>query len=563
MDEKMSSVRTSSLRKKLLIVVPLVGIIPLLLATGFTYWYASGALEDAELDNVTAMRNTRAQHIAQYYETIEAQVKTAAHDVLVIDALKAFAAAYHALPAELGWNADNGVGARTREAAVADARRFYLGPLRSAYEAAATRTVQCESWVPVEDAVLAAQVRYITSNPRSIGAKHLLDRPTEGTTSYDDAHARFHPMLRGFMEAFGYYDIFIVDLHGDVVYTVGKEVDFGTSLESGPYKDSGLADVARRALAAERADTVFVADYTPYAPSYDEPASFIGAPVFDGGAMIGAVVFQMPIDRINTIMTADAGGQETEETYLVGKDLLMRSASRFDGKDSILAAKVDTDAVRRALQGQTGNGRIIDYRGSEVLSAWMPLDALGMGYALISEVDVEEALAPAAKLLRWMLILTAALAVAAFLVSLWAASRLAAPVGKVTERLEGLAESLLTEAQEQQAGAAEQSSAVEETRQTFQGLLTASSDMHRIGGEVLENAEVGQQSAQTIGGRIGELSTHSKQITEILMLVKEIANKSEILALNAALEGTKAGEAGRGFSLVEYRELVIVHPPPG
>ena len=35
-----------------------------------------------------------------------------------------------------------------------------------------------------------------------------------------------------------------------------------------------------------------------------------------------------------------------------------------------------------------------------------------------------------------------------------------------------------------------------------------------------------------------------------MALVKEIANKSEILALNAALEGTKAGEAGRGFSLV-------------
>ena len=74
--------------------------------------------------------------------------------------------------------------------------------------------------------------------------------------------------------------------------------------------------------------------------------------------------------------------------------------------------------------------------------------------------------------------------------------------------------------------------------------------LNRIGSEVLERAEIGQQSAKTIGERIGELSTHSKQITDVLTLVEKIANKSEILALNAALEGTKAGEAGRGFSLV-------------
>ena len=84
---------------------------------------------------------------------------------------------------------------------------------------------------------------------------------------------------------------------------------------------------------------------------------------------IGALVFQMPIDRINDIMTARAGDQETEETYLVGKDKLMRSASRFEGKASILATKVDTEAVRQALQGETGSGRISDYRGREVLSA--------------------------------------------------------------------------------------------------------------------------------------------------------------------------------------------------
>jgi methyl-accepting chemotaxis protein len=67
---------------------------------------------------------------------------------------------------------------------------------------------------------------------------------------------------------------------------------------------------------------------------------------------------------------------------------------------------------------------------------------------------------------------------------------------------------------------------------------------------VLANAESTQRNNQIITERIGELTARSQRIVEILEVIKDIANKSELLALNAALEGTKAGEAGRGFSLV-------------
>ena len=46
------------------------------------------------------------------------------------------------------------------------------------------------------------------------------------------------------------------------------------------------------------------------------------------------------------------------------------------------------------------------------------------------------------------------------------------------------------------------------------------------------------------------LRRHVDDINGLLESIKEVANKSEVLALNASLEGVKAGEAGRGFSLV-------------
>ena len=137
------------------------------------------------------------------------------------------------------------------------------------------------------------------------------------------------------------------------------------------------------------------------------------------------------------------------------------------------------------------------------------------------------------------------------LVALLALSkRLLTPVQTVGDRIHDVAESMRATSQEQEVGAAEQSAAVEETRQTFASLLDATRNLSRAGADVLGHAEVGQKNAQAIARRIEDLSTSTRSITEILALVKAIANKSEILSLNAALEGTKAGEAGRGFSLV-------------
>jgi methyl-accepting chemotaxis protein len=108
----------------------------------------------------------------------------------------------------------------------------------------------------------------------------------------------------------------------------------------------------------------------------------------------------------------------------------------------------------------------------------------------------------------------------------------------------------LATAQQQERGATEQSSAVEETNRTLTSLLGSAREIAQAAQGVTRNAELTQDNSRQMAARIGELSRQVERITEILELIKGIASKSEILALNAALEGTKAGEAGRGFSLV-------------
>ena len=141
------------------------------------------------------------------------------------------------------------------------------------------------------------QRRYITDNPNEVGKKDLLDTAGNGD-AYDAVHNIYHPAFREHLREFGYYDIFLFDLKGNLVYTVFKEADYATNLLTGEWKDTGLGKVYAQSLEAEGAGSFSFSDFETYAPSNGAPASFLAAPVVDNGNKIGVIAFQMPADHI-------------------------------------------------------------------------------------------------------------------------------------------------------------------------------------------------------------------------------------------------------------------------
>ncbi|MFC1849059.1 methyl-accepting chemotaxis protein [candidate division CSSED10-310 bacterium] len=66
----------------------------------------------------------------------------------------------------------------------------------------------------------------------------------------------------------------------------------------------------------------------------------------------------------------------------------------------------------------------------------------------------------------------------------------------------------------------------------------------------INGMEIIQQQVQIIRNKIGSLSSHTSEISEIISTVKDLAEQSNVLALNALIEAARAGEHGRGFAVV-------------
>lgn len=231
---------------------------------------------------------------------------------------------------------------------------------------------------------------YITDNPYPLGWRRQLERALDDS-DYSSAHATLHDTARRLVGERGYYDFFLIDPQGNVIYTVEKEADYATNLNSGAFRETGLAEAYRRAVDASVRGSVVLTDMERYAPSADAPAMFAAAAILSRRSeVLGVLAMQVPIDPIRDIMQFTGGMGRTGETYLVGEDLLMRSDSRFSHESTILRVQVDTDTAVRALKGEQGAKFTDDYRGIEVLSAYGPMELDGFRWAVMAEIDRAE-----------------------------------------------------------------------------------------------------------------------------------------------------------------------------
>lgn len=273
-------------------------------------------------------------------------------------------------------------------------------------------------------------------------------------------------MLRSFADRFGYSDLYLIAADtGDVVYSVGKSVDFGTNLLDGPYRNSNLGRLLEDLRADPEPGRVVFSDYDFYLPSRNAPAGFVASPVTNptSGAFFGVVAMQLPVDEIDRVMTGAgeweaSGFGETGEAYLVGPDLTMRSQARplvesreeylagLSAEDlepatvelidrygsSVLLQPVDTVAGRAGIGGASGTEVVRDYRGVRTLASYAPLELPGLAWGIVAQFDLDEATAPVLDLQRSLLVAAGIIVLVVTGLTMLLASVFVRPVERLT-----------------------------------------------------------------------------------------------------------------------------------
>jgi hypothetical protein len=400
---------------KLLFGFLVTTLFALIVISGASFYSAREQLRMVTFERLTAARETKKAEIEKIFREFTAQCLTISESSMTFSAMDTLRTGFSAMD----------VSDAEFEECKKELTAFYESEFLPKINETVTTKKSVGEFFPQDRKTIIFQAKYIARNPNLLISKREYSS-TGDNSEYDKAHILYHAIYTKYATRFGFSDIYFIDVDtGYVLFNIGKSVDYATNLLTGPFKDTQLAETFRECQKTSDENYVQITDFGFYEPLYGTPTAFIGTPIFREGKKMGVLVFQLPVNTINTIMTydkrwIDAGLGTTGEVYLRGNDKLMRSLSRFFIEDrtsylnKLQDLKVDRETIDKIkiynttillqhvgdalekISDSSPAGTLIDkdYLGVNTLYEYAPLTIQGLQWGIVAKISSDEAFAP-------------------------------------------------------------------------------------------------------------------------------------------------------------------------
>ena len=597
----------------------------------------SDALVKSNMALLDAVKESKKEHIVDFFSSIENLLLSRTADSATVQALWSLDEGFEELEEMQDVSSEE-----IKSSLLKHYKNEYINRINFDIKGAKTKQT-ADKYLPKGTSAQIAQYLYIVENENAIGQKDKLVMSRKHKETYSANHVQVHPVYKKILDNYGLYDIFIVNANGDVVYSVFKEKDFGTNLINGVYSDSGLAEAFKKASKIKNGEVTF-ADFKPYEPSYNEPAIFLASPLYFRDSFEGAVIFQLPKEKISNVINFNgdfekAGLGKTGKASLISIDGAMKNDSRFlktmtdpDVKaagTTISVVKINSKSADAIKKGASGSWIVDDHRGIKVLSSYGPIEVFGQSWGIIVDIDEAEVLENVNEIRNIILGISAIIFVVLLLISIFliqkaiilklktlqdASYDLAEGEGDLTQKIsvpkgDEISEvaqninafidkvrSTVSEAKTSSSQNTDISQTLSDTSSSMKEKATEESELvnrvslegkelQNVLADSIEQAKVTKEDIDSAGNilrgankqivnlaneiqerakdelelshKLEQLSADATQVKDVLTVISDIADQTNLLALNAAIEAARAGEHGRGFAVVadEVRKL--------
>ncbi|GAA0773154.1 HAMP domain-containing protein [Roseibium denhamense] len=381
---------------------------------------------------------------------------------------------------------------------------------------------------------------YITNNEHPAGQRDELVRA--GRKPYDRSHKTYHPLLRRIMSENGYGDLVMIDMAGNIVYSVKKFDDFAVNLRSGDWPETPIAKVFEMAVSSQP-DETYMLDLENYAAAGGSPISMMAVPVTIGRKTIGVLAVHMPTAKLSEGLARYAGLGETGNVFwLNANGLIQNDSARTPQASELNSDALDRMELKNAFSGGQGFITLPDFEGTAVSAAIKPFSLFGRSYAVVvtqENAEVEAALTD----LGWrLLLISGAFAVLAGLAGLLVSRGMTKRLNSLANAMQRLAQGDVDVALPPNKGR-DEIDAMTLTVEYFRESVKKRAELEEK--DVLDRAKERDRQNHvdkligTFQGAIGDAVRRVSEKTDVML--QSAANVDEI----AALAAERAGHANQ------------------